>query len=246
MTYCVAISVDQGLVFCSDSRTNAGPDQVSAYGKMHAFGREGERQMVLLSAGNLATTQAVMARLRRDIEAGAAASLMTAPDVEDAAEYLGGVVREQDDKHGAHVARAGFSAEATFIIGGQVAEQPPRLFLVYPQGNYITTSDQTPFLQIGETKYGRPLLDRIVRPSTSLDEAARSNVTVGPPVELLSYVRDSLALDSYLCLQEDDEYLLDIKRAWNEKITQAFHELPPITWQAPPTKARFLQSQASE
>ena len=232
MTYCVAITIDQGLVFCSDSRTNAGADQVSTYGKMHTFGRDGERQIVLLSAGNLATTQAVLARLRRDI---------------------GQVLRRQDDKHGAAVARAGFSAEASFIIGGQIGSNPARLFLVYPQGNFITTSEQTPFLQIGETKYGRPLLDRIIRPTTSLDDAARaalvsmdstirSNVTVGPPVELLSYVCDSLILDSYLCLREDDDYLLEIKRAWNEKITQAFNELPAITWTATPNHPRFLSS----
>jgi len=256
MTYCVAITVDSGLVFCSDSRTNAGADQVSTYGKMHAFGHDADRQIVLLSAGNLATTQAVMARLRRDIEAEAAASLMTVPDIEQAAEYLGEVVREQDDKHGAAVARAGFSAEASFIIGGQIGDNTPGLFLVYPQGNYITTSDQTPFLQIGETKYGRPLLDRVIRSGTSLDEAARaalvsmdstirSNVTVGPPVELLCYVRDSLELDSYLCLREDDAYLLEIKRAWNEKITQAFHELPPIAWTAPPIKTRFRRHEAT-
>ncbi len=253
MTYCVAITIDQGLVFCSDSRTNAGADQVSTYGKMHTFGRDGERQIVLLSAGNLATTQAVLARLRRDITEQAPASLMTAPDMEDAAEYLGQVLRRQDDKHGAAVARAGFSAEASFIIGGQIGSNPARLFLVYPQGNFITTSEQTPFLQIGETKYGRPLLDRIIRPTTSLDDAARaalvsmdstirSNVTVGPPVELLSYVCDSLILDSYLCLREDDDYLLEIKRAWNEKITQAFNELPAITWTATPNHPRFLSS----
>lgn len=253
MTYCLAITVDQGLVFCSDSRTNAGADQVSTYGKMHTFSRDGERQIVLLSAGNLATTQAVLAQIRRDVEDKEAASLMTASGMEDAADYLGQVLRKQDDKHGAAVARAGFSAEASFIIGGQIGEQPASLFLVYPQGNFITTSEQTPFLQIGETKYGRPLLDRIVRPATSLDEAARaalvsmdstirSNVTVGPPVELLCYVTASLVLDSYLRLSEDDEYLLEIKRAWNEKITSAFNELPAITWIAPPNRPRFQHS----
>lgn len=258
MTYCVAIAVEQGLVFCSDSRTNAGVDHVSTYGKMHTFGREGDRQIILLSAGNLATTQAVTSRLRRGIESGADRSLFTVEDMEEAADYLGEVIREQDERHSAAVARAGFSAEATFIMGGQIGRRPTRLFLVYPQGNYITTSDQTPYLQIGETKYGKPLLDRVIRLTTSLDEAGRaalvsmdstirSNVTVGPPVELLGYVRDSLALDSYRLLHEDDAYLQEIKRAWNEKITQAFHELPPISWTAPPAnKSRFVQGAAED
>lgn len=240
MTYCLAISIDQGLVFASDSRTNAGVDQVSTYSKMHTFGGA-DRQFVLLCAGNLATTQSVVAQLRRELAAGGAGGLAGVTDMARAAEHLGGVIREQGVKHGEAVAAAGISADATFIIGGQVGREPPRIFLVYPQGNYITTSQHTRFLQLGEAKYGKAILDRIVHPGMSLDQAARcalvsldstmrSNVTVGPPLEVLSYERDSLRLANYLCLHEDDPYLLALKKSWNEKLTRAFAELPRFEW----------------
>ena len=250
MTYCLAIAVDEGLVFASDSRTSAGADQVATYGKMHAFGVDGQRQIALLSAGNLATSQAVVARVNRDVAAQAELHMMNAPDLEVAAEYLGRIIRAQEEKHGDAVARAGFSAEATFILGGQVRSQPPRIFLVYPQGNFITTSPQTPFLQVGETKYGKAILDRIVEPSTGLEDAAccalvsidstmRSNATVGPPIEILAYRRDALVLEHYRCLREDDPYLLEIKRLWNEKLTEVFNALPRVVWDRVPDRPRF-------
>ncbi|MGF1613609.1 MAG: peptidase [Gammaproteobacteria bacterium] len=241
MTYCLAITVNAGLVFASDSRTHAGVDQVATYSKMHTFGCDGERQVVLLNAGNLATTQAVVTRIRRDRDEKATMSIDTARDMADLAEYVGRISRAQGAKHGRAVARAGFSTDATFIVGGQIGQEPPQIFLVYPQGNFITTSGHTRFLQVGEAKYGKPILDRIIQPSTSLEEAAlcalvsmdstmRSNVTVGPPIEILCYVRDSLRLERYRCLKEDDPYLIDVRRAWNEKIAYAFAELPPLAW----------------
>ena len=198
MTYCLAISVDSGLVFASYSRTNAGVDNVATYGKMHTFGVDGDRQIVVLTAGNLATSQGVVAQMKQDIKHDEDESLFTVTSMGEAAEYLGRVLRGQQQKHGEAVAQAGFSAEATFIIGGQIGDRSPKLYLVYPQGNFITTSLQTPFLQIGESKYGKAILDRIIRPDTGLDEAARcalvsidstirSNATVGPPIELLYY-----------------------------------------------------------
>lgn len=230
-------------MFASDSRTNAGVDQVSTYSKMHIFGNEGDRQIVLLSAGNLATTQAVIARVDRDIRDGAGTHLMSVDNVEDAAEYIGRVVQAQEERHGAAVSAAGISAEASFIIGGQIDGRRTRLYLVYPQGNYITTSEGTPFLQVGELKYGKAILDRVIHKSTSLDEAAlcalvsmdstmRSNAAVGPPIELLSYRKDSLIIDHYLRLEEDDEYLIEIKRAWNENLLAAFRKLPAVKWGA--------------
>ncbi|MCP5156945.1 MAG: peptidase [Ectothiorhodospiraceae bacterium] len=241
MTYCLAASVDAGLVFASDSRTNAGVDHVSTYSKMHVFGRDGDRQIVLLSAGNLATTQAVIAQLDRDIRTGAPMNLMVMEGLADAADYVGQIIRNQEAKHGPAVAAAGFSPDATFIMGGQIGQRPPKVYLIYPQGNYITTSEQTRYLQIGETKYGKPILDRVIHADMSLEEAARcalvsidstmrSNATVGPPIELLAYRRDALVLSDYTKLVEDDPYLLEIRRAWNENITQAFLELPPLTW----------------
>lgn len=241
MTYCLAISVNKGLVFASDSRTNAGADQVSTYSKMHVFGSDGDRQIVLLSAGNLATTQAVIARVERDIRDGADSHLMSVANLESAAQYVGQILQAQEERHGAAVSAAGINAEATFIIGGQINGARTRLYLVYPQGNYITTSKETPFLQLGEVKYGKAILDRVVHSPTSLDEAAlcalvsmdstiRSNATVGPPIELLSYENDSLRIDHYLRLEESDDYLLEIKRAWNDYLLAAFKTLPGIKW----------------
>lgn len=241
MTYCLAISVNKGLVFASDSRTNAGVDQVSTYSKMHVFGKDDDRQIVLLSAGNLATTQAVVARIRRDIREGADTHLMSAVNMEAIAEYVGEILQTQGERHGAAVSAAGISAEATFILGGQISKRRTRLYLVYPQGNFITTSKETPFLQLGETKYGKAILDRVIQPASSLDDAAlcalvsmdstmRSNATVGPPIEIISYKNDSFRIDHYLRLEENDEYLIEIKRAWNDSVLTAFKKLPKFMW----------------
>lgn len=237
MTYCVAIAVEEGLVFCSDSRTSAGMDQVSSYSKMHRFGIDGERQFVLLTSGNLGTTQAVIARLKRDIETGESVSLNTVGHMVEAADYLGEVSLTQQRRHEGEAARF----EASFIIGGQIRGAPPELYLVYPEGNHITTSDGTPYLQIGESKYGKPILDRILERRTPLETAAlcalvsmdstmRSNLTVGPPIELLLYRRDALAINDYHRFDEDSEYLRELKRAWHSRLKTAFKRLPPINW----------------
>jgi putative proteasome-type protease len=244
MTYCVAITVDDGLVLCSDSRTNAGVDQVSTYSKMHVFGTDGERQFVLLSAGNLATSQGVVSQVRRDFEnAEAEQSLATVGDLTEAADYLGRVSREQQAKHVDPGEANAFNPEATFIMGGQIGTGTPEIFLIYPQGNYITTSEHTRFLQVGESKYGKPILDRIIAADTPLESAARcalvsmdstmrSNVTVGPPIELLIYERDSLRLNRYAQLDSDSSYLRKLKEAWDQKIKEAFQELPTFSKKA--------------
>lgn len=244
MTYCLAITVEEGLVFCSDSRTSAGVDQVSTYSKMHTFGVDGERQLVLLSAGNLATTQSVLNQLRRDMEdQEAESSLVTVADLPEAADYLGRISREQQHKHLDQAAQSAFKPEASFILGGQIGEQAPGIFMIYPEGNHITTSEHTRFLQIGESKYGKPILDRIVRAQTTLDDAARcalvsmdsttnSNVTVGPPFELLIYKTGSLKLDKYVCLGADSPYLKKLRDAWDGKVKEAFAELPKISRKA--------------
>lgn len=237
MTYCLAIKLATGLVFASDSRTNAGVDQVSTYSKMHTWGIDGQRQFALLSAGNLATTQAVINRIRRDVDHGAETNLGTVRYMTEAADYLGKVSVKQQSKHTEAGMSAGFNPEATFIFGGQIAGEAPALFLIYPQGNHITTSEDHPFLQIGETKYGKPILDRIIREDTNMDDAIRcalvsmdstmrSNVTVGPPIELIAYHTDSLTLSCHAKFEPDDPYLLDLKRQWDEKLTAAFKELP--------------------
>lgn len=253
VTYCLAISVDQGLVFASDSRTNAGVDQVSHYGKMFTFSRQDERQLVVLTAGNLATTQSVIDRVKRDIRHNAEVNFLNVESISDAADYLGDVAYECQAKRVDAVTQAGFNAEVSFILGGQIRGGEHEIFLVYPQGNYITSSEQTPYLQLGEFKYGRPILDRILSREIGIDEAARcalvsidstmrSNASVGPPIELLCYERDSFVLDRYLCLEADDPYLLEIRRQWGEKIGRAFRELPHFTWDGLPPKKRFESS----
>ncbi|WP_018880339.1 MULTISPECIES: proteasome-type protease [unclassified Thioalkalivibrio] len=243
MTYCVAIDLDDGLVFASDSRTNAGVDQVSTYSKMHTFEIEGQRVFVVLAAGNLATTQSVVQQLKRDMEEGAEESLATVERMSDAAEYLGRLNREEAEKHSEALSRSGIKAEATLIIGGQIGDDAPAIFMVYPQGNYITTSQQTRFLQIGESKYGKPILDRIIEPATPLGDAARcalvsidstirSNLTVGPPIEVMVYERGTLTFDHYLCLETDDAYLRSLTQAWDTNIKKAFTDLPRFDWES--------------
>ncbi len=237
MTYCLAVQVKSGLIFVSDSRTNAGVDQVSIFSKMHTFGRDGDRQLVLLSAGNLATTQGVVAQLQRDIRSNADENLFTVADMNEAGDYVGRLSREQQSK----VTGGGATFEASFILGGQIGSEAPGVLRIYPEGNHICATDETPYLQIGESKYGKPILDRIVAPSTSLEQAAlcalvsmdstiRSNVTVGPPIEVLVYRRDTLAAGDYLKLDNDSAYLRDLKRSWEEGLREAFMKLPPINW----------------
>ena len=161
MTYCLAIQFNDGLVFCSDSRTNAGPDRVSTYSKMHRFNVANERSLVLLTAGNLATSQAVVAQLHRDLADDSEMNIAKARYVSEVADYIGqisSVERSKYQKLGGPDAE-GFDASATFILGGQIKGAPSELYLIYPEGNHITASEQHPYLQIGETKYGKPILD---------------------------------------------------------------------------------------
>jgi putative proteasome-type protease len=243
MTYCLAIALDEGLVFCSDSRTNAGPDRVSTYSKMHRFSVPYDRSLIVLTAGNLATCQAVIAQVQRDLEEDAKFNIMKAKYVSDVADYLGELSLAEQEKYakkGAGGPGAGFNATATFILGGQIKGQPPELYMIYPEGNHITASDLYPYLQIGETKYGKPILDRIIRADTpvetamrcalvSIDSTMRSNATVGPPLECLFYRRDSLMPHELYCkLEESHPYLAELRKAWDDNIRSAFDNLPSI------------------
>lgn len=239
MTYCVAIAVDAGLVFCSDSRTNAGIDRVSTYSKMFRFGVDGQRQFVILSSGNLGTTQATISRVKRDIKERAIQSLLTVESISEAADYLGSISRTVQEKHDAH----GTGFEASFIIGGQIAGKKHRIMMVYPEGNHITSSHDTPYLQIGESKYGKPILDRILTRDLNLDTCAlcalvsmdstmRSNLSVGPPIEMLVYRTDTLTLDTPLRFDEDSEFLREVKRSWDQRLKEAFRQMPPFAWAA--------------
>lgn len=239
MTYCLGIKVDQGIAMVSDSRTSAGVDDISTYSKMWKFGVPGERQFALCSAGNLATTQAVVAVLERDARDGAAQSLLTVRDMNEASEYIGrlNVECQQQNTGG------GALFETTFLLGGEIAGSGNGLYMIYPQGNFIASSAQVPFLQIGEAKYGKPILDRVIIPSTPLERAAlcglvsmeatiRSNLTVGPPVEIYLLDAGSLQPGRYLIFGEDDNYLRDLRHSWNRLMQESFDKLSPLVFPA--------------
>jgi putative proteasome-type protease len=241
MTYCLAINVNEGIVFCSDSRTNAGTDNVGTYSKMHSFTWPGERSFVLLSAGNLATTQAVVKKLNSDVPNGLVPNLTTVRSMQEAADYLG-IVSTMIQKQQAERDTASTSFEATFILGGQIGTEPTEIFMVYPQGNYIHESPEHPFLQIGEIKYGKPILDRVIKRDVALERAARcamvsmnstvrSNVTVGPPVELLLYERDSLSAGRRCTFTEDDPFARQLAEQWNQGLLMALQSLPRFPWE---------------
>jgi len=241
MTYCVAINTNTGFVVCSDSRTNAGFDDVSIHGKMHTFVWPGERVFALLSAGNLATTQLVIKRIHADLESGATPSLLSVKNMQQAADYVAAVNISVQNLH--VVREAGSTSfEASFILAGQIGKANHETLMIYPQGNYIHESNEHPFLQIGETKYGKPILDRVIKRDTFLERAGRcalvsmnstirSNLTVGPPVDLLIYEKDSLNFTHQLCLTEDDPFAKEIGEAWNEGVVQALQNLPKFDWE---------------
>ena len=241
MTYCLAIKLEDGLVYCSDSRTNAGADQVSSYSKLHRFPiSASSSEICLLSAGNLGTTQAVVSAIRRDLQESKKFNLSSATYMSDIADYIGQLSTEMQEKYAPAGPNAGFDASASFIVGGQLPGQEPQVYMIYPQGNYITASKQHPFLQIGETKYGKPILERIIRNDTrpevamrcalvSMDSTMKSNVTVGPPIEVLFYPNNSTGLaPRYHILEENDPYLIELGKQWDEQIQRAFNDLPSL------------------
>jgi putative proteasome-type protease len=241
MTYCIAINTEQGLVFCSDSRTNAGYDNISIYSKMHTFVWPKERTLVLLSSGNLATTQTVIKRIWSDIESAAPVNLRTVSTMLMAADYIASISSQVQKQH---VERdtASTNFEATFILGGQLGTGHPETLLIYPQGNYIHESEEHPFLQIGEIKYGKPILDRIIKRNTPLAQAARcalvsmnsttrSNLTVGPPVDLLIYEKGSLDFGQRMSLTENDPFAKQLAESWNQGLMLTLESLPHFPWE---------------
>ena len=243
MTYCLAIKVNDGLILASDSRTNAGVDYVSTYSKMHVFDKPGERFFVLLTAGNLATSQAVVNIIKRDLDnPHAEKSLNTMDYAFDAAHYIGGINYQIQQEYSEPLKQAGASADASFILGGQIAGSPHEIYLIYPQGNYIAASPETSYLQIGESKYGKPILDRVITLETSLEDAARcalvsldstmrSNISVGPPLELAFYRKNQLALERHLTLESNAPLFRRIQHRWNEGLRRTFNGLPRFEWE---------------
>lgn len=254
MTYCVGLLLDGGLTMVSDSRTNAGVDYISTYSKLHVFQPAPDRIFVLMAAGSLATTREVLDRIRRDLDQSLnprpspyqqfpGATLLNVNYLFEAATYIGQLSQAVQHAHGPALRQAGVGGEASFILGGQIAGEAPGLYLIYPQGNAIAATPETPYLQIGESKYGKPVLDRIAHPALSLADGARvclvsmvgterSNLSVGPPFEVAIYPRDQLSLSHRLSLQEGSPELEALSRSWNESLSQAFAVLPRFSWEA--------------
>lgn len=241
MTYCVAIKLDSGVVFLSDSRTNAGVDQISTFRKMTVVEKPGERLLVVMTAGNLAITQSVKQYLlERETQSGQ--SLWNVPTMFDAVQLLGDAVRSVHTRDGAALQEFGIEFNCSFLFGGQIGTQPCRVFMVYAAGNYIETTAENPYFQIGESKYGKPILDRVVTPSTPLDEAAkcalismdstlRSNLSVGLPLDLLCYEADSLRVTRFALIDESNQYFQMIRSTWGKRLRQVFGEIADPTWE---------------
>jgi putative proteasome-type protease len=242
MTYCVGLLVDTGLVLLSDSRTNAGVDQINTFRKMATFQRPDERVLVLMSAGNLGITQAVVNLLHENLEnAERPAKIFRANNMFDAARVVGDALREVYARDAEYLKEQGHEFNGTFILGGQIRGEEPRLFHIYSAGNFIESSRETPYFQIGESKYGKPIIDRVISRSSSLAQAAkcalvsmdstiRSNLTVGPPLDLAIVRRDEFRLATHISIDFDNEYFKMIRTRWGFALQEVFSELPNPEW----------------
>jgi putative proteasome-type protease len=246
MTYCIGIKLDAGLVFTSDSRTNAGMDQISTFRKMMVYERPDDRFMVLLSAGNLSISQSVreILQVEKLHEGGVEPiTIWNATSMFDAARVLGSAMRRVYDQDGQALRDAGIDFNATMIFGGQIKGEAMRLFLVYSAGNFIEATRETCYFQVGESKYGKPVLDRMLVPQTSLDQAAKcalvsmdstlkSNLSVGLPLDLIVYERDSFRSDEIVCIDEDNPYFSMIRGTWGQRLREVFENIEDPSWQA--------------
>lgn len=241
MTYCVGMLLDAGLVFLADSRTNAGVDQISTFRKITVFEKPGERVMVAMTAGNLAITQAAISILRERIDEEEAENIFAVHNMFEAARQVGEALREVHRRDAEALKDHHVDFNAQLIFGGQIAGELPRLFCIYAPGNFIEATSDTPYFQIGESKYGKPIIDRVVTRSTSLAQAAkcalismdstiRSNLSVGLPLDMLTIQRDALRVHTHVNITEDQTYFRMIRTRWSESLRHAFHELPDPEW----------------
>jgi putative proteasome-type protease len=241
MTYCVGILLEQGMVFASDSRTNAGLDDVARFCKMTVFERKADRVIVLLSAGNLAGTQTVISMLEQRNRVKDAATIWTGTSMLDVVLCVSDVMRAVQARDAKRLEQSDISFNASLIVGGQVHDEPMRLFRIYAEGNFIEASEDTPFLQTGEVKYGKPIIDRVITRTTSLadatkcvlvsfDSTMRSNISVGMPIDLLCYERDALEVRRRRRFEHHDPYFDALSRAWSEGTREVFTRLPELRW----------------
>jgi putative proteasome-type protease len=242
MTYCVGVLVNDGIIFASDSRTHAGVDNFATFCKMTVFERPGDRVIVLLSSGNLAGTQAIISVLKQrgDSKEGTP-NLWTARTMFDVAVLVSDATRDIERRDGMHLKQSDLAFNASFIFGGQIKGEPVRLFRTYAESNFIEAEVDTPFLQTGETKYGKPIIDRVITPSTSLTEATkcvlvsfdstmRSNLSVGMPIDLVCYERDSLKVRLRRRFDQGDPYFTTLSKEWSEGVRTVFRQLPELEW----------------
>ena len=245
MTYCVAVKTRAGLVFLSDSRTNAGLDQISTFRKMIVYEKAGDRFMTLLSAGNLSISQSVreVLQIEKLVEPGQdePLTIWNAKSMFDATRVLGAAVRRVYERDAAALKASGVEFNVSMIFGGQIGDEGMRLFQVYSPGNFIEATDETPYFQIGESKYGKPVLDRVITPNTPLDEAAKcalvsmdstlkSNLSVGLPLDMVVYQAGSLQTDRIMCIDEHNPYFQMLRSSWGDKLRQMFDSIEDPMW----------------
>ena len=259
MTYCVAVKLKAGMVFLSDSRTNAGLDQISTFRKMIVYEKPGDRFMCLLSAGNLSISQSIREILQveqiKDADTGEPITIWNAKSMFDAARVLGSAVRHVYQRDGEALKRSGVDFNVSMVFGGQIAGEGMRLFQVYSPGNFIEATPETPFFQIGESKYGKPVLDRVITPDTPLDEAAKcvlismdstlkSNLSVGLPLDMAVYEADSLRSDKIVCIDEHNPYLRMLRDTWGQRLREVFDSIEHPAWDGRPTQSPLMEGSA--
>ena len=259
MTYCVAIKLNAGLVFLSDSRTNAGLDQISTFRKMIVYERPGDRFMVLLSAGNLSISQSVREILQvekiKDNEGDEGITIWNAKSMFDAARVLGSAIRRVHDRDAVSLQQSGVDFNVSLIFGGQINGEGMRLFQVYSAGNFIEATPETPYFQVGESKYGKPVLDRVITPTTPLDEAAKcalvsmdstlkSNLSVGLPMDMVVYEVNQLQTNRIVCIDEHNPYFKMLHDNWGQKLREVFDSIEDPMWDGGQTTVPLLVGSA--
>jgi len=238
MTYCVAMLLEEGLLFASDSRTNAGVDHIATFRKMHLFQDGNDRRIIIVSAGNLATTQSVISQLQKQVRQEDE-NILSLHSMYDVATLVGKMVRDVIKRDSGQEAQSSVDYSCSLIVGGQIRGEEPRLFNIYTQGNFIEATIDTPYFQIGESKYGKPIIDRVINSKTSLaqavkcalisfDSTIRSNISVGPPIDVLLHHKDDFSAHEPYRFEEHHPYLLQLRNAWSTGLNQLFTSLPDI------------------
>ena len=257
MTYCVAIKLNAGLVFLSDSRTNAGLDQISTFRKMIVYEKPDDRFMVLLSAGNLSISQSIREILQverlKEHEGDEGVTIWNAKSMFEAARVLGSAIRRVHDRDAGSLQQSGVDFNVSLIFGGQIKGEGMRLFQVYSAGNFIEATPETPYFQVGESKYGKPVLDRVITPTTPLDEAAKcalvsmdstlkSNLSVGLPLDMVVYEVNAFQTEKVICIDEHNPYFKMLHGSWGQKLREVFDSIEDPAWDGGQTEVPLMQT----